>query len=150
MQRLSPGDTAPDFEMRDADGKTWRLADLRGKRVVLYFYPADDTPGCTTEACDFRDAYDRFATGGYVVLGVSAQGEASHRKFASKHGLNFPLLIDEGYASAARYGVRGAQKSAGDAPRSTFVIDEQGKVVEALYGVKAKGHVDNLRELLHV
>jgi thioredoxin-dependent peroxiredoxin len=149
MQRLSPGDTAPDFELRDAEGATWRLAELQGKRVILYFYPADDTPGCTAEACDFRDTHDRFAAAGYTVLGVSAQGQASHRKFASKHGLNFPLLIDEGHATAAHYGVRGPKRSEGDAPRSTFVIDEDGKVVQALYGVKAKGHVDNLRELLH-
>jgi peroxiredoxin Q/BCP len=154
MAKLEPGTAAPDFELEDADGKTWQLADLSGRRVILYFYPIDDTPGCTVEACDFRDSYKELHDSGYIVLGVSPQGPDSHRAFADKYGLPFPLLIDEDGAVARKYG---AWEERGDYKgmpllftRSTFVIDENSNIAEALYGVSAKGHVASLRETLRV
>ncbi len=150
--RLDIGAQAPDFELQDGEGKTWRLAELRGRKVILFFYPVDDTPGCTREACDFRDSYAKFAEAGYVVLGVSPQGAESKRAFAEKYDLNYPLLIDHEGEVAKRYGVWEAHGEYEGAPlmvnRSTFVIDEQGHISEALYGVKAKGHVAALEELL--
>lgn len=142
---LERGDKAPDFSLDDGDGRTWDLADLRGRRVIVYFYPADDTPGCTAQACDFRDAQTDLTTAGYQVLGVSPQGAASHRKFSEKHSLNFPLLVDSDYAMARAYGV--AEEAEGKKPRikrSTFVIGEDGTLIEALYGVQARGHVESL------
>jgi peroxiredoxin Q/BCP len=148
------GDKAPDFSLEDHMGETWRLADLRGRKVVLYFYPADDTPGCTAEACDFRDSWTHFQKAGYVVLGVSPQGRASHEKFSQKYSLNFPLLIDEDHAVAEAYDAWGEKKNYGKTyiglKRSTFVIDEDGSILEAQYNVKAKGHVARLREALGV
>ncbi len=151
MSRLAKGMEAPEFELADAQGKAWRLRDLRGDKVILYFYPADDTPGCTTQACDFRDSLDDLKSSGYQVLGVSPQGAESHRTFADKYGLNFPLLIDEDLAVARRYGVADPRGGVFKGiplrvRRSTFVIDENGKLIEVLYGVKARGHVDRLRE----
>ena len=150
MTRLQTGDPAPDFEMADGEGKVWKLSELRGRRVILYFYPADDTPGCTIQACDFRDSQAFLEEAGYIVLGVSPQGAASHQKFASKFNLNFPLLVDEDTKVAKAYG---AYKEKGDwkgiplkIDRSTFVIDEEGRIEQALYGVRAKGHVDSLKE----
>jgi thioredoxin-dependent peroxiredoxin len=152
---LAEGAQAPDFELSDADGKVWRLRDLRGSRVVLYFYPADDTPGCTAEACDFRDSHTVFEADNYVVLGVSPQGADSHKAFADKFSLNFPLLIDEDLAVAHAYGA--VREQVGDykgvplhIKRSTFVIDEEGRIEQALYGVHGRGHVAALRELLGV
>jgi thioredoxin-dependent peroxiredoxin len=153
--KLRPGEPAPDFEVDDAEERTWRLRDLRGKRVIIYFYPADDTPGCTAEACDFRDFMGDFDAAGYTVLGVSPQGADSHRAFAQKYGLNFPLLIDEDLSLARNYGAtRNREDEYKGIPlrvaRSTFVIDEHGVVVEALYGVKAPGHVESLKEKLAI
>jgi thioredoxin-dependent peroxiredoxin len=154
VTRLSQGDEAPAFELKDADGKTWRLTDLKGRRVVLYFYPADDTPGCTVQACDFRDSINDWAKAGYVVLGVSPQGADSKRAFIDKYALNFPLLIDQGAEVTRRYA---AYKERGDwegiplvVNRSTFVIDEEGVIEHALYGVQARGHRDMLKQLLQV
>jgi thioredoxin-dependent peroxiredoxin len=152
---LAPGAPAPEFEMEDADGKTWRLVDLAGQKVVLYFYPADDTPGCTKQACDFRDTHDAWSDAGYVVLGVSPQGAASHTRFASKHGLNFPLLVDTGLAAAKAYGALREEPEEWEGQklhvkRSTFVIDQNGTIEHALYGVNARGHVESLRETLGV
>lgn len=152
---LEPGSPAPGFELEDADGTTWRLADLAGKKVVLYFYPADDTPGCTKEACDFRDTHGAWSAAGYVVLGVSPQGAASHSRFASKYGLNFPLLVDSDLEVAKRYGALREKPEEWEGrklhvKRSTFVIDEAGNIEHALYGVNARGHVDSLRETLAV
>jgi peroxiredoxin Q/BCP len=152
---LEPGAPAPPFELEDADGKTWRLSDLAGKKVVLFFYPADDTPGCTKEACDFRDTQSSWSGAGYVVLGVSPQGAASHSKFSSKYGLNFPLLVDSDLDLAKRYGALREKPEEWEGQklhvkRSTFVIDENGKIEHALYGVNARGHVDSLREQLGV
>ena len=151
---LQEGDAAPDFEMKDATGKIWSLADLKGQKVILYFYPADDTPGCTTESCDFRDSSADLNAAGYTVLGVSPQGAESHQRFADKYQLNFPLLIDEGLAATRAFG---AYKDLGeykDIPirvkRSTFVIDEDGRIAVAEYGVKSAGHVERLRQKLGV
>jgi peroxiredoxin Q/BCP len=155
MATLSRGDTAPDFEMKDADGKVWRLSDLRGQRVILYFYPADDTPGCTLEACNFRDSIDIWDKSGYTVLGVSPQGQQSKKAFRERYDLNFPLLIDEDGSAQNAYGAqRDKQESYAGIPlitkRSTFVIDEEGRIIEALYGVNAQDHVDDLRERLAI
>jgi peroxiredoxin Q/BCP len=152
LTRLHVGDAAPDFDLTDQEGTSWRLKDLSGKRVILYFYPADDTAGCTTQACDFRDARDDLVASGYVILGVSPQNQASHDAFAHKYGLNFPLLVDERSEIARRYGAV-AEDADGQATRprvkrSTFVIDEKGTILEALYGVKARGHVDSLTDRL--
>jgi peroxiredoxin Q/BCP len=151
---LKPGMPAPDFELKDATGKVWRLEDLRGRKVILYFYPADDTPGCTAEACDFRDSHDVLEKEGYVVLGVSPQDATSHRAFAQKYSLNFPLLIDSDHSVAEAYGALREPFEFGDMElrvgRSTFVIDESGLIQEARYGVKARGHVERLKAELGV
>lgn len=154
MPELEPGTEAPDFELLDAAGNTWRLSDLRGKKVILFFYPADDTPGCTVEACDFRDNHAELKRKGYVVLGVSPQGVESKQAFTQKYGLNFPLLADEGGKVADAYGTWGFVEIFGNqilkTKRSTFVIDEEGKIADAQYGVRSKGHVDRLKESLGV
>jgi peroxiredoxin Q/BCP len=152
---LTEGDVAPDFELVDGDGKTWRLVDLKGKKVVLYFYPADDTPGCTKEACDFRDTQGAWRDAGYVVLGVSPQDAASHTRFASKFDLNFPLLVDADLEVAKRYGALREKPEEWEGQRlhvkrCTFVIGEDGHIEQALYGVQAKGHVESLRVTLGV
>jgi thioredoxin-dependent peroxiredoxin len=151
---LKVGDKAPDFELQDDTGRSWRLEDLRGQKVILYFYPKDDTPGCTAQACDFRDNFGIFQGAGYIVLGVSPQDASSHGNFRQKYDLNFPLLIDEDKAVAEAYGVWGEQMNYGrkflGIRRSTFVIDEDGTLIEAQYGVKARGHVDRLRSQLGV
>ena len=152
MGELAPGDVAPEFALKDADGKTWRLGDLRGQKVILFFYPADDTPGCTAEACDFRDARSDLAEAGYVVLGVSPQGAESHAAFSSKFQLNFPLLIDEDMSLAQAYGAAADMGDYKGIPlrvlRSTFVIDEDGVISHALYGVNARSHVAELQAAL--
>jgi len=146
---LQTGDAAPDFKMEDADGKSWTLEGLRGQGFVLYFYPADDTSGCTLESCDFRDADPEFRAAGYLIFGVSPQGAASHQRFAAKYSLNFPLLIDEGGEAAKAFGaVKDGEKLR--IKRSTFVIDGQGRIEQALYGVRAKGHVASLKETLNL
>lgn len=154
MPRLEPGMAAPDFALEDATGRVWRLSDLRGQKVVVYFYPIDDTPGCTIEACDFRDAHVDFSGSGYVVLGISPQDANSHQAFAGKYQLNFPLLVDADEEVARAYGAREHRGEHEGLPllvnRSTFVIDEDRKIVDALYDVKAKGHVQELREKLGV
>jgi len=150
--KLEAGMDAPDFSTVDADGHRWTMSGLRGQKVVLYFYPDDDTRGCTAQACDFRDSQTEWKEAGYVVLGVSAQGADSHRAFAQKNSLNFPLLIDEDLSLADSYGAR-AEPEDGIPPlsnRSTFVIDEDGKIVEALYGVQWRGHIDQLRKKLSI
>ena len=154
MSKLEEGTKAPEFELPDAEGKVWKLSDLKGQKVILYFYPADDTPGCTAEACDFRDSRTDLQEAGYVVLGVSPQGEGSKRSFVQKYNLNFPLLIDSELEAAKSYGAARANGVFKGIPlsvqRATFVIDEEGVLVQALYGVRAKGHVDQLKENLGV
>lgn len=147
---LEPGMEAPAFELSDHCGKVWRLEDLKGTKVVLYFYPIDDTPGCTRESCDFRDHHDDFLSAGYTVLGVSPQDGGSHRAFAGKFSLPFPLLVDEEMETADAYGVRADEIELFEGRpilirRSTFVIDEDGRIASAQYGVRSKGHVEQLR-----
>ena len=152
MAKLEPGDKAPAFELTDGQGKTWTLDGLKGQKVILYFYPVDDTPGCTAQACDFRDNFGELSAAGYQVLGVSPQGAESHNNFTSKYSLNFPLLVDEDHAVAEAYGAWGEQQNYGKTYvgiiRSTFVIDEEGAVEQAKYAVKAKGHVERLKQSL--
>ena len=151
---LEPGTTAPDFTLLDQDGSPVRLSDLRGERIVLYFYPAAMTPGCTTQACDFRDSLSSLQGAGYRVLGVSRDEPAKLAAFRERDGLTFTLLSDPDRAVHAAYGVWGEKKNYGKVIegviRSTFVIDEQGVITQALYNVKATGHVARLRKTLGV
>jgi thioredoxin-dependent peroxiredoxin len=147
--RLSPGDRAPDFTLPADDGSAVRLADLRGSKVVLYAYPAAMTPGCTTQACDFRDDLHAFASAGYRVLGLSPDEPEKLARFRDAEGLTFPLLSDTSKEVLTAYGAYGAKslygKTVTGVIRSTFVLDEAGTVRQAQYGVKAKGHVAKLR-----
>jgi thioredoxin-dependent peroxiredoxin len=141
---IEEGKPAPDFELTNDSGEPVRLSDLRGQTVVLYFYPKDDTPGCTTEACEFRDAYDVFRDRGAEVLGVSPDDVASHGKFKTKHELPFTLLADPDHSVADKYGVWGERTYAGKSymgiNRSTFIIDRDGKIARAMIGIKPAGH----------
>ena len=149
MPRLSPGDTAPDFTLPDADGKDVSLADFRGRKTIVYFYPAAMTPGCTTQACDFRDSLGALQAAGYAVLGVSPDKPEKLAKFRERDAVNFPLLSDPSRATLEAYGAYGEKtmygKKVTGVIRSTFVVDEAGKVELAQYGVKATGHVAKLR-----
>jgi peroxiredoxin Q/BCP len=152
--RLQPGDTAPAFTLLDADEKEISLADYRGRRVVVYFYPAASTPGCTKQACDFRDNLAELNNAGIDVVGISPDKPAKLAKFRDKEGLTFPLLSDPERATLEAYGVFGEKKMYGKTIqgviRSTFVIDAEGKVEEAQYNVRATGHVAKLRKDLKV
>jgi thioredoxin-dependent peroxiredoxin len=147
---IEEGKPAPDFELQTDSGDTVKLSDLRGKPVVLYFYPKDDTPGCTTEACEFRDAYDVFRERGIEVLGVSPDDVASHEKFKNKYELPFTLLADPDHSVAEKYGVWGERSFAGrnymGINRSTFIIDRDGNVAHALMGIKPAGHAARVLE----
>ena len=147
--RLSLGDTAPEFSLPDANGKTVSLADYAGQKVIVYFYPKAMTPGCTTQACDFRDRMERFTADGYTVIGISPDPVDKLESFTEKEDLNFPVLADEDHAVAEAYGAWGEKKNYGRVYegliRSTIVIDEDGKVAVAQYNVRATGHVDKLR-----
>ena len=152
--RLTPGDTAPDFTLPDADGKPVSLADYRGRRVVVYFYPAAGTPGCTKQACDFRDSLAELNGAGLDVLGISPDKPAKLAKFREKEGLTFPLLADPDKDVLNAWGVFGEKQMYGKTVtgviRSTFVIDPDGKVEVAQYNVRATGHVAKLRKDLSV
>ena len=147
--RLVPGDAAPDFTLQAADGDEVTLSSLRGRRVIVYFYPAAMTPGCTKEACDFRDSLSSLAAAGFAVLGISPVAPAKLAKFAERDALNFPLLSDPDHAVLAAYGAWGEKMMYGRRSVgvicSTFVVDADGKVERAQYGVKATGHVARLR-----
>lgn len=152
MTTLSVGDVAPDFELPDHTGETVRLSSLRGKKVIVYFYPAAMTPGCTTQACDFRDNLSSLQAAGYTVLGVSKDELPALVEFAERDHLTFPLLSDPTHSVQEAYGAWGEKKLYGKpvvgSIRSTFVIDEDGKIEQALYNVKATGHVASLRKKL--
>lgn len=145
---LEEGEQAPDFELASDAGERVRLSDLRGKPVVLYFYPRDDTPGCTKEACAFRDAYGEFEERGAVLLGVSPDDEASHARFREKYSLPFTLLADLEHEAAEAYGAWREKKNYGKTywgvHRSTFVIGADGTIVRAMYGVKPDGHPEQV------
>ena len=152
MALIDPGKKAPAFSLKDQRGQVQKLSDYDGRPVVLYFYPKDDTPGCTTEACEFRDEYSRFRQRGAVVLGVSPDDEASHVRFKEKYSLPFTLLADPDHKTAEDYGVWVEKNMYGKKrmgiKRSTFVIDAEGNVARALYGVKPEGHADEVLEVL--
>jgi peroxiredoxin Q/BCP len=149
MTRLSPGDTAPAFTLPDADGTDVSLSDFSGRKVVLYFYPAAMTPGCTKQACDFRDSLASLAAAGFAVIGVSPDKPEKLAKFRDRDALTFPLLSDVDRSVLAAYSAYGEKtmygKTVTGVIRSTFVIDEAGKVELAQYNVKATGHVAKLR-----
>jgi peroxiredoxin Q/BCP len=144
MSMPEAGAPAPSFTLPDQDGKPVSLKDFAGKWVVLYFYPKDDTPGCTKEACSFRDSHAALQARGAVVLGVSGDSTASHRKFADKYGLPFPLLADTDHAVARAYGAWGTKRMYGKEYegliRSTVIIDPEGKVAKTWPKVKPEGH----------
>jgi peroxiredoxin Q/BCP len=154
MARLSPGDQAPEFTLPDADGKEVSLSDYRGRKVVVYFYPAAMTPGCTTQACDFRDNLSSLSAAGYAVVGISPDPPKKLAQFRERDSVNFPLLSDTSKATLETYGAWGEKKMYGKTVtgvlRSTFVVDEDGKIQEAQYNVKATGHVAKLRRELGV
>ena len=145
---IHEGDQAPDFTLRSDAGTDVTLSSLRGRPVVLYFYPRDNTPGCTTQACGIRDAYGEFERAGAVVLGVSPDNERSHVKFKNKYELPFALLADTDHAVAEQYGVWGEKKFAGKSYtgvfRSTFVIDADGTVKKVMHNVKPATHADDV------
>ncbi|WP_426118570.1 thioredoxin-dependent thiol peroxidase [Kocuria sp. LHG3120] len=147
--RLEPGSPAPDFSLPDAQGRTVSLADHRGRRVVVYFYPKASTPGCTTQACDFRDSLERFAADGFAVLGISPDSPEALARFADAEFLTFPLLSDPDHRVAEAYGAWGEKKNYGKTyeglVRSTVVVGPEGEVELAQYNVRASGHVAKLR-----
>ncbi|MGN6246585.1 MAG: thioredoxin-dependent thiol peroxidase [Motilibacteraceae bacterium] len=147
--RLQPGDPAPPLELPDADGVTRSLADHLGRKVVVYVYPAAMTPGCTKQACDFRDDLRSFAAAGYDVIGVSPDAPAKLVRFREAEQLPFPLLSDPSKETLTAWGAYGEKKLYGKTVtgviRSTFVVDEEGRIERAMYGVKATGHVAKLR-----
>ena len=151
---LEAGSPAPDFTLPDKDGKAHSLSDYRGQKVILYFYPAASTPGCTAQACDFRDNMASLQAAGYVVLGLSKDKLPALQKFAQNENLGFPLLGDEDLSVHNAYGAFGEKSMYGKTVmgviRSTFVVDENGVLEHALYNVKATGHVEMLRKKLNL
>ena len=149
MTRLSPGDPAPDFTLRSDDDSTVTLSDLRGRKVIVYFYPAAMTPGCTKEACDFTDSLSSLKGAGYDVLGISPDAPAKLAKFRARDSLTITLLSDADRSVMKAYGAFGEKvlygKTVEGVIRSTFVVDEQGRIEVAQYNVKATGHVAKLR-----
>jgi peroxiredoxin Q/BCP len=152
MAKLTAGDKAPDFTLPSAGGKEISLSDFRGKKIVLYFYPKDSTPGCTTEACSFSDNLGRLKKKGAVVLGVSADSPASHKKFAEKFELSFPLLSDESRSVIKAYNVWKEKSMYGKKymgiERTTYIIDEKGTILHIFEKVKVDGHTDDVLTLL--
>ena len=145
---LKEGEPAPDFTLPADDGRTYSLKDLRGKKVVLYFYPKDDTPGCTKEACSFRDNLSRVTSKGAIVLGVSKDDLDSHAKFRKKYSLSFPLLSDPDGKVLEAYGVWKEKSLYGKTfmgvQRSTFIIDENGRIAKVFPKVQVEGHTDEV------
>lgn len=149
---LEEGKKAPLFSLKDGEGKTVKLADFKGKKIVLYFYPRDNTPGCTKEACGFRDVYDDILAKGAVVVGVSADSVSSHKKFREKHGLPFYLLADEDHSTADAYNVWAEKNMCGRKSfgivRTTFIIDEKGIIKKVFPKVKPEKHAQEILEFL--
>ena len=149
---IEEGKKAPDFTLKDAEGKSHKLSDYKGKKVVLYFYPKDNTPGCTVEACEFRDSYKEIKKKGAVILGISKDDEKSHKKFVEKYSLPFTLLADPEKKVVAKYGVWGEKSFMGrkymGTTRATFVIDETGKIIKVFQKVTPKGHAVKILALL--
>lgn len=154
MTRLSVGEQAPEFALPDAQGNTVSLTDFRGKTLVVYFYPAAMTPGCTTEACDFRDSLESLAAHGVAVVGISPDKPEKLQKFADRDGLTFPLLSDPEHEVLEEYGAWGEKSMYGKKVtgviRSTFVINGDGTIEQAMYNVRAKGHVAKVRAALGI
>lgn len=154
MKKPRTGEPAPDFSCSTTDGRSVRLSDFRGRKLVLYFYPMDDTPGCTAQACSLRDRNAEIAARGAAILGVSAQDEASHRRFTARHQLTFPLLADTKREIAKAYGVAGsglfgvARGLLGMNERVTFIIDEQGRIAHVLDDPHCNNHGEEVLELL--
>jgi len=152
-KELEIGSPAPDFNLPASTGEKISLKSLKGKQVVLYFYPKDDTPGCTKEACGFRDENSKFKRGSTVILGVSSDSLVSHQKFIDKYGLNFPLLSDEDYTVSKKYGVYKEKNMYGKKywgiERSTFVIDSLGKLKAIFRRVKVDGHIQEVLDTLN-
>lgn len=148
MAKLEPGDKAPSFRLPDQDGNKVSLGDFKGEKVVVYFYPKDDTPGCTKEACQFNDNLRAFSRSGATVLGISPDGAESHRRFREKYGLALTLLSDPDHKVMESYGAWGEKSLYGKKSmgviRSTFVVDEKGKVAKTWYSVKADGHAEKV------
>ena len=148
MARLEAGDAAPAFTLPDQDGTDVSLQDFAGRQVVVYFYPADDTPGCTKEACQFNDNLGAFSRAGVTVVGISPDGAAKHQRFREKYGLTFPLLSDPDHSTMAAYGAWGEKTLYGKKTvgviRSTFLIGPSGSVERAWYNVRADGHAEKV------
>jgi peroxiredoxin Q/BCP len=151
---LKVGSTAPAFKLKNQDEKPVSLADFKGKKVIVYFYPAASTPGCTTQACDFRDNINSLKSAGFTVLGISPDEPAKLKKFKDKEKLNFELLSDPDNKIQQKYGAYGEKSMYGKTYmgtiRSTFVVDKTGKIENAFYNVKAKGHIEFLREEMDI
>jgi len=149
---LKQGDMAADFLLKDSDGNDVSLSDFRGKKVVIYFYPKDNTPGCTKEACSFREVYDLILDEGAVVLGISADSEVTHAEFKERHNLPFYLLSDTEHKAGEAYGTWGEKKLYGKTYigmiRSTFIIDEQGKIIKVFSKVKLEQHGEEVLDVL--
>jgi peroxiredoxin Q/BCP len=152
--RLGVGDQAPEFALPDSEGKTVSLADYKGRSVVVYFYPAAGTPGCTKQACDFRDNLAELNDAGFDVVGISPDSPAKLAKFAAAEGVNFPLLSDADRSVMQEWGAYGEKQNYGrtitGVIRSTFIVDADGKIAKAAYNVRATGHVAKLRKDLGV
>jgi len=145
---LEVGKPAPDFEAKDQDGNSVKLSDFKGKKVVLYFYPKDNTPGCTTQACNLRDNYEALQDAGYVILGISSDSEKSHKKFIEKQSLPFPLIADEDLKVHEAYGTWVEKSMYGrqymGTARTTFIIDEEGLLSEIIQKVNTKDHTKQI------
>jgi len=154
MTKLNIGDKAPDFKAINQDGEMVSLNDFKGRKLILYFYPKDNTPGCTNEACDFRNHYQFWLDKGYQVVGVSPDSQESHRKFIEKYQLPFPLLSDPDKEIIKAYGAWGPKKLYGreyeGLIRSTFIIDEEGKILEIFKKVKTKTHTEQIIKKLNL
>lgn len=153
MKKPIVGQQAPEFEFETLDGQQKKLSDMRGKKIILYFYPKDNTPGCTAEACSLRDAYPDFENADTEIIGVSADDEKKHAKFRDKYQLPFPLIADTEKEVIEAYGVWGRKKFMGKEYdgilRTTFIIDEQGKIAHVIDKVKTKSHAEQINEILN-